>query len=225
MKKRLAPLCASLLLFAICAWAADFWTAKPYTDWNDKEVTQVYSNSPWAKQLIATVSMAADDSASKSRGGKGGNRGGDSQGGQESTVLFTIRWQSALPIKQALMKKKYGPEAATSADVKKILESSEPVYVVVLSGLRLDHTASALDQTKRELLSGTRLVIKGKEPIKPVDFRLAGDVISDAVFAFPKTIPIVEDDKEVEFQCMLTTGTIRQKFRLKDMLFNGKLEL
>jgi hypothetical protein len=42
---------------------------------------------------------------------------------------------------------------------------------------------------------------------------------------FPKTDPIALEDKEVEFVAKVGENTIKQKFRLKDMVFNNKLEL
>ena len=35
MLKKLSVL---LLLCALCMWAADFWTTKPFTEWSEKEV-------------------------------------------------------------------------------------------------------------------------------------------------------------------------------------------
>ena len=43
--------------------------------------------------------------------------------------------------------------------------------------------------------------------------------------AFPRTDPIVLEDKNVEFEMKLGPMTVRGKFKLKDMLFDGKLEL
>ena len=48
MLKKLSML---LLLCALCMWAADFWTTKPFTEWSDKEVAKILSNSPWAEKV------------------------------------------------------------------------------------------------------------------------------------------------------------------------------
>ncbi len=45
--KKLAPL---LLACAVCVWAADFWTSKPYTDWSAKEVQKIVNDSPVGPQ-------------------------------------------------------------------------------------------------------------------------------------------------------------------------------
>lgn len=224
-------LAVSIFVFAFSLWAADFWT-KPYTDWTDKDLQKMSENSPWAKEYnVATETGGAPENGSSR--GKGGGGGSGANGPQISGVDVTgsavnlvIRWQSALPVKEAFVRRKYGAEAAISPDAKKILEADEPAYVIVVSGLNRRLLSGTDPETvKKTMLDQTSLVIKGREPIKPEDFRLNGQGRVDAVFAFPKTNPITADDKEVEFQSKLGTLIVRQKFRLKDMTYNGKLEL
>ena len=102
----------------------------------------------------------------------------------------------------------------------------EPAYVVVVEGLSRAMVRGDAEQIKQMMLAQTELTIKGREAMKPVDFRLAaGAGKASAVFAFSKANPITLDDKDVEFDCKVGTITIKQKFHLKDMVFNGKLEL
>jgi len=44
-------------------------------------------------------------------------------------------------------------------------------------------------------------------------------------FHFPKQTPFTLDDKDVDFTAKFGKLVIRQSFRLKDMVINGKLEL
>ena len=62
MLKKLSVL---LFLCALCMWAADFWTTKPFTDWNEKEVQKVLTDSPW----VGKVTMSTP--------GGGGGAGGE----------------------------------------------------------------------------------------------------------------------------------------------------
>jgi hypothetical protein len=225
-------LAASVFLFTLTLWAADFWT-KPYTDWTDKEVQKIGNSSPWAKEF--SVALGGGGGAP---GGGSGKRGGGGGGGQNNPaaanaddvggggLTLYIRWQSALPVKQAVARAKYGAQAASSPDAKQFLETDEPSYVIVVDGLNRGMLGGGdADAIKKTSLEQTALIIKGKEPIKPTDFRMVGQGRVSAVFAFPKTNPIDVDDKEVEFQTKLGMVSIRQRFRLKDMMFNGKLEL
>ncbi len=227
---------ASVFLFTLTLWGADFWT-KPYTDWTDKEVQKIGNSSPWAKEFSVALagSGGAPGGGSGRRGGGGGGGGGqnnpgsasaDDVGGAGGGLTLYIRWQSALPVKQAVARAKYGAQAASSPDAKQFLETVEPLYVIVVDGLNRGMLGGGdADAIKKTSLEQTALVIKGKEPIKPTDFRMVGQGRISAVFAFPKTNPIDVDDKEVEFQTRVGTLSIREKFRLKDMVLNGKLEL
>jgi len=44
-------------------------------------------------------------------------------------------------------------------------------------------------------------------------------------FIFPRKAEFTLDDKEIEFVTRLQTVGIKQKFKLKDMVYNGKLAL
>jgi len=47
----------------------------------------------------------------------------------------------------------------------------------------------------------------------------------DLFYVFPKSAGISEKDNEMEFISKLGKITIRRKFKLKDMVFNGKVEM
>jgi hypothetical protein len=243
--KKLLPL---FLTVAICAWAADFWQAKPYTDWNEKDIQKMESNSPWAKQ----VPVGFEGGGGSSGGGKGsrkgggggggggddaimgngGNAGGSRSGVQEvgggggATMSLTVCWRTALPVREAVAKAKFGAEAATSPDAKKLLEESQNFYGIVVTGLPARTVNANSDKMKAMVLQGTTLSVKGRDPIAASDLQTGGNERNAVVlFLFPKTSPLSLDDKEVEFTSRLGPLVVRQKFHLKEMVFNGKLEL
>ena len=49
--------------------------------------------------------------------------------------------------------------------------------------------------------------------------------VMTVVFAFPRSMPFMIEDKEVEFITKLGTSTLKYEFKLKDMVVNGKLEM
>ena len=123
------------------------------------------------------------------------------------------------------MKAKYGSEAGTSPEAKKFLDDSPTFYVVMVNGLP-GMAVRGIDKRRDELLKGATLVVHGRDPIVAMDLKAGGnEQKAAAVFVFPKTTPISLDDKEVEFTAKLGLMVVRQKFHLKDMVFNGKLEL
>ena len=147
-------------------------------------------------------------------------------GGPSQSVMVMVRWQSALPMKQAALRARYGSEVATAPEAKKILEHEETAYIVSIGGLPAAVARGNLESLKESAKRQTSLSAKGKDKLAPAEVQITQrDRLADAVFIFPKTQPFVLDDKEVEFSTRIGTASVRYRFRLKDMVFNGKLEL
>jgi hypothetical protein len=241
---------------AASLYAADFWQSKPFMQWSDKDLHRMIENSPWAKpQSISMggaelpagggrgrrggapsteVTGAAEDPGF---GGPGGQSmgGGRNRGGGDTDEMMrqappslnlVVRWQNALPVKQALVRLKYGSETATSPDAKKALESGENVYVIAVTGVARNMLAANPESIKKALIDRTTLAAKGKDELKPTDIQFGrADRSFEVYFVFPKKTEFVVDDKEVEFSTRFENITVKQKFRLKDMLYDGKLAL
>ena len=242
--KRILPL---LSILGISLWAADFWQSKPYTEWSDKEVQKILSNSPWSKEVVVSLGAAGSGSGKGSRKGGGGGGGGDTgfdgpamgsggngaggRGVQEvgggtpgsgtSGMTLVVSWRTALPLRQAIAKQKHPDDAATSPEAKKLIEEPQKWYIIVMSGLPARMGRGGAEM-KEMLLKNTSLNIKGKEPIVPEDLQSSG---TSAIFLFPKTVAIDMDDKEVEFSTKLGQQIVKTRFKLKEMVFNGKLDL
>ena len=157
-------------------------------------------------------------------------------------VTATVRWQTALPVREALLRQ----SGVTKPDDSKAAESlTAPVtgYVIAVVGLpeRMpsqsrgrygstddtdnrdtdrDRDADRLDQLK----SATYLNRKDRPTLfaEKVERDKDGSTI---LFTFPRTNPISLDDKEVEFVTRYGPMEIKHKFKLKDMVYQGKLEL
>ncbi len=229
---------ALLFLFAFALLAADFWQ-KPYTEWADKDLQKMITNSPWAH--TASVSMGDQITTPEtghgggSGGGGGGRGGGGPQGGgggadapipgvRETEVV--ARWQSAMPVRQAFVRLKYGAEAGKSEDAQKFLAKEQPTYELVLSGPLQPFLRGKPDDIAKTLGEVTFLTTKEKGAVKPVSIEVGKPGPSmDVLIAFPRTMPFTVDDKEVEFSTKLGTSKVSIKFRLKDMMYNGKLEM
>lgn len=154
----------------------------------------------------------------------------------------TLRWASALPIQQALLR-----QGGMSADESKTIAEAAPKdYVIELLGFRMpsgrrrssdvDSSDSSGDDRSRpdqkddalrsRLIDAAQLIPKGKSPIYAEDVQFEGpNGATEIRFLFPKTKAISADDKEVVFR-METQGTkLEHKFRLSDMTYQGKLAL
>ncbi len=147
------------------------------------------------------------------------------QGLQQIPVI--VRWQSALPLRQAQMRGKFGKEAATLPEAQKFVTDEPSIYVVSISGLAGSLvSAGAGDQAKKNIAERSTLTVKGRQPLHPidVDFLPVGSTV-DVLIGFPRSTRITLEDQEVELTSEIGRASVRYKFKLKDMVVRGKLEL
>jgi hypothetical protein len=241
--------------------AADFWVSKPYTDWTSKELQKMMNDSPWSHRVDVELSVRMPNISAQSEGGGGrkgkGGGGGEiatADGGQGAgadlngprgggagagapdgpvtqTMPIMLVWQSALPVKQALAKAKFGSEAATSADAKAYLDREEQYIILNVGGLPGYAAQSAEGEAKAALLKLTAINVKGKDSLHAVEVQFSKrERVVDAVFFFPRPMPgssaaYTPDDKELEFATKFEKLAVKYRFKLKDMVYHGKLEL
>lgn len=163
-------------------------------------------------------------SAGGDAGGGLGAEGAGGGGGPAPTLPVTVRWQSALPVRQALVKSRFGAEAGTSQEAAKLLAQEQQYYIVVISGLPGRFLEGA---PPGALKSSSTLRLSKSETIEAADVKVnRGQPLADLYLLFPRTRALKLEDKDVE---LVVTGIgsleIRRRFRLKEMLFDGKLEL
>jgi len=250
-----AALLNKLVLFPVLApaalWATDVWEAKPFQNWTQKDVLKIFNNSPWARQaraVIGSTTPAAEgrsgqppigDASSNDSGvpkgrepggaGRMGSAPSDFDQGPQSQVgvAVIVRWQSALPLRQAQMLGKYGDRVAISPEAQKFLTDEPSIYVVAISGLAgAIVSAGGGDQARQSIAEKSTLTVRGKQPLHPiaVDFLPIGSTV-DVLIGFPRAMRITLEDQEVELASEIGRATVRYKFKLKDMVVRGKLEL
>ncbi len=241
MKKALY-LCLALIGAAAVLLAANFWDKKQPEEWKDKEIRSLLQSSPWAHSTNVAVGHGTiapqpnDDPASRSLGnggvGQGGGRGPGAGGGvlddsglNGPAVSMVIQWTSAMPVKQALIRSTMAEGEALSEESKQFLDRKEDYYVLAVVGVPA--VMAQLSQGTDRFVESSRLERgKGKEPLKPE--RVEGRAQQNSVtlyYFFPRTDPITIEDNDVRFVFKLTNVEIKQKFKLKDMMFNGELAL
>ena len=203
-----------LLAGAVLA-AADFWEETEFTAWSDKDVEQMMNDSPWAKRL--TVRFPRPPQASG-----GGRFGGFRPGTSTPQTRLVIQWQSAQPIRQAMVRGRIEQGGTVDPEAQVFLDQSSPGYVVVVTGL----PGQFGRLTPEALMAEARLERKGKSPIVPAQAQpQRAERGVTIVYIFPKDDAIVLEDKEVEFITEVGDVTIKKKFTLEDMVFNDQLEL
>ncbi len=229
-----------LLIASSVLPGADFWQTKKFSKWSGKEVDRILRDSPWARSVGIRFeekrgrpsSGGGGSSAQSSGGGSSRSRGGGSSSGGRGSTEFVpatdviFRWHTALPIKQAVARARYGDEVASSPEAARILNRHETQYVVGVIGI----PARAATADVAQLKEGAQIAIENHPPI-PAEKVVPdqGDGVLDLYLYFPKEVAgghvITPDDGEVEVVVKLDSQTLKRKFKLKDMIYSGKLEM
>lgn len=90
--KTLCLLISVLLLAGVAVYAKDFWETKPPDEWSQRDCQKMLTNSPWAKELsLVGVNYSQ----------LGGAASSDSQA---PYITYTIRLNSAEPVRQAAVR-------------------------------------------------------------------------------------------------------------------------
>ena len=135
-----------------------------------------------------------------------------------------VRWLSALPVRQALVIARLGRDKLDSEQSRKFLEQNPGYYVIAVAGLPPQMAAAISDERLAGLAKAAMLLRKDKDPIAAESAQRLTDEPGVA-FLFPKTSAITLDDKEVEFVSKAGAIELKTRFKLKDMVLGGKLEL
>jgi hypothetical protein len=237
------------VLILMAASAAILYASNPWSkdssQWSADDVERILTSSPWGRVAGATFDTPADDEeqgvplppgnqAGDSRGATDGKwDGGVSKNstGSVPTLQVTVRWDSALPMVKA-SQRGAGNLALSEEDLKKF-------YVITVVGLvpstNSKHPTKPAngspDSTPVDpelMLSGiqsqSHLFFPNRPSVRPDDVKL--DAKTGALrFYFPRSSSIALGDKEVLFSTHYGRLTVRLRFRLKDMLYKGVLEL
>jgi hypothetical protein len=161
------------------------------------------------------------------------------RGGVPSLPVL-IRWDSALPIREAAAE--VASSGATADASAATAEQVAKDYVITLIGLvpanryrdtgqlsdtsRSDDTVDARDPEEllEGLMSTARLLRRGRPALAPENVRLEGKSGIVHLY-FPRTDPIVAVEREVLFTTRFGSLTVQKVFRPSNMIYRGRLEL
>jgi len=220
--------------------AGEVWSNKDYTKWSAEDVNRLLTNSPWATQVSASFDTAPRDvkaavipppgASTANMGGTRGVTDGRWDGGIGKNVdnsppklPVTVRWDSALPVRQALLRSRLSDRPGPG-DPQETLNQPEKDYIVTVIGLLTSDQSIGRERMSKELMYATRLVRTGKPPIRPEAVKLDASISAIQIF-FPRTDPITVGEKDVIFELQFGAISVERKFRLKTMTYKGKLEL
>jgi len=208
---------------ALSSPAGEFWNEKKPGDWTDQEIQEMLTRSPWSKEGAVSVFGGAGGSllnrnGAMNRSGNMSNTGRQrtnttqTQSGDAPDLRYKaiVRWQSALPVREAL-KDQATPGFADSYIIAVVgdLALADPDADEAQRESRLDMMKQ---YTKLERHGGP-IPLANIESVKKVG----------TLFYFPRAEPI--KDGQVTFTTKMGPVEVKCKFTVKEMMYHGKLEL
>jgi len=228
-----------IFLWHVPGPGADFWQKKPFPDWTPNDLQVLLTDSPWSRRVLLSLESlgggpspagepAARSKASCVKCPAGPVFAAESGGAPRmgAPVAVVVRWLSALPVRQALARVRFGAEVTASADASELLNREPEFYVVGISRVPF----ARMPEDLAELKAGTCLKLRTGPPIpvSNVESRREADIVNLVLF-FPKGKDrgrvITLDDREVEVSVKAAALQLSRKFKLAAMVYRGKLEL
>ena len=224
MRRGMVGAIAIWVLAAAALVAADFWEEKDFTAWSDDEVEVMLTDSPWTRNATILVGGPGDGGDDLFRRGTAPHRFGGGAFPVVPQADVTVAWSSALPVKQALVRRAFGLVSPIPLEGRQMLAYEDPFYAVTVVGL--PPSFDGLGLMKDALRAATMLARRGRAPLAPENILVFADGAMRVTFQFPKTDPITLADGVVEFITSLGPGSdIRTRFELEAMVVNGRLAL
>jgi hypothetical protein len=212
------------------AWVKDFWIDKKSADWTGDEVQQILTKSPWAKDASIFDTAAHKGVSNAPLAGGIYRRGGGAAppsgrnpipaAGSTGKWSATVRWDSALPVRDALQ--------------STALKGADENYIIALIGdipgvsVPTDDDSAAERQQKLDTLKEFTRIERKDDPLELQQVKIAPRSPRSpggTWFYFSRVFPIAAEDKQVTFVTRVGPLEVKCKFVLRDMVYQGRLEL
>jgi hypothetical protein len=244
MSKRVIGFTAAVLLVAFAVFAGDVWKDKKYTDWDQKDVAKIMSDSPWAKAIqFGTPSSSGADAPFSGIGANNANVGQESAGGGGNSrsvsptqpVIqgggggmgpvqnFIVRWYSSRTIREAMARERE-LQGVSADEAEKNLAAPMDHYAVLVQSNNMGLFARSGEDTLKD--KSYIQLKKSKDKISPdhVVIQKAGDGnrVVAIIFEFPKTNAngqptIAADEKGADFVTQAGTNPLKVSFDFTKM--------
>lgn len=228
------------------------WEKKDFSQWTEKDVQKILTNSPWTKEARIPLggpsagagSMPAPSTpptappsgggggtsdSSGSSGGGGTSGGGAPQAGGGGGGMASPETPTAPVLVQwvsatPVRLAQLKSQASEKAPSQTDIDTaSKPTDAYVIAVIGLPKGMA----DPQSLQKAASLTPKKKEPIHSTQVKVQpmGGGGEAYVFSFPKSTPLATEDKDVEFRLEAGKLEIKKKFSLKDMQYQGNLAI
>jgi hypothetical protein len=156
-------------------------------------------------------------------------RSGGSSGRGSSVrteIYLTTRWSSALPIRRALALQEFGAGDLDAEKAVEMLNQQPADYVIEVAGFPTTVIRQGAKRFAAELLDSARLLVRGRPPMPPTSAEVPEyGMHLVATLRFQRFKDLAPNEGLIELSAESGRMSIRERFKLKNMLYGGVLEL
>jgi hypothetical protein len=231
---RLGVFAAVIFSMGLVVSAAAQLDKKPFHEWSEKDATKVLNDSGWGQTQTYTDTSNQPNT----------NRAASNQTLITDVVYvnFRIRFLSAKPVRQAFcrmieLQQKGGVNDQLAKQLDALANADFPDYVVISVLCDSPSQSNKLQQANAgffkyitaELKNDTYLLTKGGQRVFLHEYQAPRKDGLGAKFIFPRLVDgkpvITPESQEVLFHSELPgLIALNMRYKVKDMMFNGKLE-
>jgi hypothetical protein len=207
------------------------WEEPAFPNWSGQFVDRILTNSPWAREVtVPFVFQPRSEPFVSGFGQIGAPRRTDwPPAGAASAVrtemYLTIRWSSALPVRQALALAQFGKDGLEHPVARDLLSRAEPDYIVEIAGFPTTLFPNGTKELANQFARSARLLIDGRPPsASPTAEIPEHGMHLTASLRFPRFGEIVPEGV-IRVHAEVGSARIQQQFKLKTMIYRERLEL
>jgi hypothetical protein len=236
----------SFVVLPVGAAFAARWDEPPFPDWNPKFIDRLLTDSPWSRPWKGTAVQDLSDKPLISsrwsqlgmelpplpRGGRsprtpripaGSPRPEDNRPVMlRLAVDLTIRWASALPIRRAYALQEFGQGGLANDKARALLGEEPRGTILELAGIPHALATRELEQN----LAKARLSVPGRRTLTPASVEVPTmGVQVTARLLFPRIAALSPEAGEIGFFAESGSLKIDEKFKVRSMVYEGRVEL
>lgn len=246
----LTVLAAGFAVAGLVYGASNSWKTKPYQQWDENDIKEVMTDSPWVKRTVVDAMwqkgpLNAPDESNENppsqtspqgpprMGGAGGTQGGGGMpsGGSGSSgqgpvsegasAAFFIRWSSSQTIREAIARDAVLNGRSSEAQAEQYVNQTPSGYEILVSGQDMTPFANETNDT---LKSKAYMEVKpSKEKVNPASVQITKDVDGKKVVSVAFLFP----KQGPNGQPLLASNDKQAQFdcKLKDVRLDTQFDL
>ena len=237
----------SAWLVVLMVVSVAFAQKKPWTEWSKKDVEKTLNDSAWGQTQTEGGGSQPQSSesaitavASQGSAGRQITRTGESGEAKPSSVVkYHVRFLSAKPVRAAFARmvllSKSQPDENLTTQLQGFIDREMADYIVVSVGIEVENEKMAAplmraftDATTEALQKNVYLERKDGKKLYLMQYRAPIDDGMGAKFVFPRQLdgqPFLSENDSVRFVAQMNEKMkVNTRYKLSDMLYDGKLE-